>query len=440
MVALVDHEMSVIGDDVVDFALANQALDDADIDDAARLAPAAADLPDRGGREIEKRREPRDPLFHELTAVDEHQRVGSAGGDDGRGDDCLAEPGRRREHAGLVRQQCIGGGLLFRGQASEKRGFNRTAGIALVAHVQGDAQVFQQSCHRLAAAARQGDVVRQQLGAGDDARGTEGGAPHRLGAIEGRVLEGGEPDEPVDEARAAAPGARDVELVAQHRADALGQRTGHRGQAAGAATAARSRARRPRRRAAGAARRRGPAGRPRRRSARAAVALRTRRRMAGEKRPLVGPWGSKSVVEEDGVAALPSGPPCRGRAMRLPKPPGRQRCPGSGRSGRRSANPISGIALHGLGEQVGAEAAGEWRRARARRRRSRHARRCPSASARAPRARPSRGRRRDRRPRRAANVALSKSAARNRQVSSGQHGIDAEGVAAAQMLARPPRR
>ena len=130
MVALVNHEMPVIGDDVVHLPLAHQALDDGDIDDAARLAPAAADLPDRGCREIEKRREPRDPLFHELAAVDEHQRVGPAGRDDGRGDDRLAEPGRRGEHAGLVGQQSIGGGLLFRGQASEKSRFNRTAGIA----------------------------------------------------------------------------------------------------------------------------------------------------------------------------------------------------------------------------------------------------------------------------------------------------------------------
>ena len=100
MVALVDHEMFVIGDDVVDLALAHQALDDADIDDTARLAPAAAGLSDRRGGEIEKRREPRDPLFHELEAVDQHQRVGPAGGNDGRGDDRLAKrAGAENENA-----------------------------------------------------------------------------------------------------------------------------------------------------------------------------------------------------------------------------------------------------------------------------------------------------------------------------------------------------
>ena len=59
---------------------------------------------------------------------------------------------------------------------------------------------------------RQGDVVRQQFSAGNDTRNAEGGAPHRLRAVEGRVLKGRETDEPVDQARRQA-GARDVEPV-----------------------------------------------------------------------------------------------------------------------------------------------------------------------------------------------------------------------------------
>ena len=152
-----------------------------------------------------------------------------AGGDDGRGDDRLAEPGRRRENAGLVRQQRVGGGLLFRSQLAEKAGIHGSARIALIAQVHADAQFLQQSHHSLTAAARQGDVMGQQLGAGDDAGYPVRGTAHRLRAVEGRVLEGRETDEPVDQARRQAR-ARDVELVAQNRVDPLRQQSGNLGQ------------------------------------------------------------------------------------------------------------------------------------------------------------------------------------------------------------------
>ena len=104
MVALVDHEMPVVGDDVVHLALAHQALYDADIDDAAGLAPAAADPSDSRCGKIEERLEPCDPLFHELAAVNQHQRVGPAGGRDGRCYDRLAEGGGCRQDPGFVSQ------------------------------------------------------------------------------------------------------------------------------------------------------------------------------------------------------------------------------------------------------------------------------------------------------------------------------------------------
>jgi hypothetical protein len=41
MMTFIDDEMPVLGDEVVDFAIPNQALDHCDVDDAARLALAA---------------------------------------------------------------------------------------------------------------------------------------------------------------------------------------------------------------------------------------------------------------------------------------------------------------------------------------------------------------------------------------------------------------
>ena len=81
MVAFVDDQMAILANDIVDFALARQTLNDRNIDNAGRLAFAAADLTDGFGREIEKGGEPGDPLVEKLPAVDQNQRVGPAGGE-----------------------------------------------------------------------------------------------------------------------------------------------------------------------------------------------------------------------------------------------------------------------------------------------------------------------------------------------------------------------
>ena len=71
---------------------------------------------------------------------------------------------------------------------------------------------------------RQGYVVRQQLRAADDARDSEGGQAHPLGAVELGILKRGEAGKPIDEGR-GEPGAIDVYLIAKHHLDGLGQGT-----------------------------------------------------------------------------------------------------------------------------------------------------------------------------------------------------------------------
>ena len=105
MVALVDDEMAVVGDDVVYLVAAHEALDDGNVNDACGLAPAVADPPDSGGGQIEERSEPRHPLVHELAAVNEDEGVGFAGGQQRCRDDRLAERGSRRQHTGVMFDQ-----------------------------------------------------------------------------------------------------------------------------------------------------------------------------------------------------------------------------------------------------------------------------------------------------------------------------------------------
>ena len=77
-------------------------------------------------------------------------------------------------------EQGIGGRRLLPRQFSEEGCLDRTAHETLNPQVEPDAEVCPQVLHRRQAAARQRDVARKELGAGDDARRAERRAPHRL--------------------------------------------------------------------------------------------------------------------------------------------------------------------------------------------------------------------------------------------------------------------
>ena len=154
--------------------------------------------------------------------MNQDEGVGPAGGDQGSGNHRLAECGGRRQHSGIVPEQGIRGSILLPCQLAFEGGFDRTTAITLVAAPHDDAQRRKQRLHLVAASARQGYVVRQQLRAADDARDSEGGQAHPLGAVELGILKRGEAGKPIDEGR-GEPGAIDVYLIAKHHLDGLGQ-------------------------------------------------------------------------------------------------------------------------------------------------------------------------------------------------------------------------
>ena len=94
--------------------------------DATGTRPVAAEMADGGGVWIEKRPGPSDPLVHELSAVNQDEGVGSAGGQQRCRNDRLAERGRRRRHAGVMLAQRIGGRRLLRRQFHSRRRPSRT--------------------------------------------------------------------------------------------------------------------------------------------------------------------------------------------------------------------------------------------------------------------------------------------------------------------------
>jgi hypothetical protein len=69
VVAFIDDDMAVIGDQIRHDASPNQALHKGDIDDSSRLPLPAMDDPDAIRRDVQKRLEPCHPLFEELLRV-----------------------------------------------------------------------------------------------------------------------------------------------------------------------------------------------------------------------------------------------------------------------------------------------------------------------------------------------------------------------------------
>src|SRR5690606_38945803 len=81
-VTFVDDEVSVIGDSVVDFAFAHEALHERDVDVAFQVAATAAEAADGFFRNVQECGQSFHPLVHELTSVNEYEGVDAAFGDE----------------------------------------------------------------------------------------------------------------------------------------------------------------------------------------------------------------------------------------------------------------------------------------------------------------------------------------------------------------------
>ena len=99
VVALIGHNQPVPGGQLRDVVAAGQGLQGDDVDSAAELGPAAAELPCFHAEELA---DPRPPLIGQGLAVDQDERGNLAGGDDGAGYDGLPGSGRGDEHAEVM--------------------------------------------------------------------------------------------------------------------------------------------------------------------------------------------------------------------------------------------------------------------------------------------------------------------------------------------------
>lgn len=227
MVAFVHDEMAVVGHQIRHFPPPDQALDKRDVDDACRFAAPAANDADMLRVNCEEGFETFDPLGEQFSAVHEDQRVASSRRNQCRGDDRLAEGGGGGQHAEVVHRQRFIGFDLPAPQRTEKPcAFGkRSSRFPAILQVDVTAVVPDQVDHLVQTAARQADMTRMQLRAGNDPRLAEGRQAHGLGAIELRILESSQPNEPRHHGGGQA-GACDIGLIREHDLDSVRQRPG----------------------------------------------------------------------------------------------------------------------------------------------------------------------------------------------------------------------
>ena len=148
--------------------------------------------------------------------MNQDQGVYAAFGDEPRGDDRLTKRGRGGEHAGVVRQHGLCGGLLFVAQLAVKGHVKGLAVIAFVADERPNTETVQRLTNVLEASARQGHMLREIFGTCDDSWLVPGRQPHRLSLVELRILECRESEEMIAKTR-MQPFLGDVDLIAEHK-------------------------------------------------------------------------------------------------------------------------------------------------------------------------------------------------------------------------------
>jgi hypothetical protein len=99
VVALISHDQPVPGRQFPDVVAAGQGLQGDDVDGAAELGAAAAEL---AGPDSEELGDPGPPLVGQGLAVDQDESGDLVGGDDRAGHDGLPGSGRRDQHPEVV--------------------------------------------------------------------------------------------------------------------------------------------------------------------------------------------------------------------------------------------------------------------------------------------------------------------------------------------------
>lgn len=195
--AFVDNHVAVGFDDLVRFALPEERLHQGHVDLACGLGLAAPHGADLVLAHAKEGLQALLPLPEQVGAMDQHQRIDAALGDQRCRRDCFAERRRRAQDAGVMTKQYRDRLLLFQAQRAGKAHVQRLADEALVAQRTANVVGAQQFLDSIQTAAWQGDVLGEIICAADHAGLVPHGQARCLRPIELRVLKGGQANQSV---------------------------------------------------------------------------------------------------------------------------------------------------------------------------------------------------------------------------------------------------
>ena len=112
MMTFIHDEMTVASDLVRHLRLAHETLYQCNVYSTRGLTATATDRTHITSVHRQELLEALDPLFQQLLAMHQHERVDSPVGNQRGGDDGFAEGGRRRQNTTIVARQCIKCALL----------------------------------------------------------------------------------------------------------------------------------------------------------------------------------------------------------------------------------------------------------------------------------------------------------------------------------------
>src|ERR1700722_670734 len=137
--AFVYDDMPIVGDQIGDNTVMDQALHERDIDSPGRFLPPTVDDTDLVRGDVEKGLKARHPLVEKLTAMDKDQRAPAPCRDHAGGDNGLAERRGRREDSDFVPEKVCGRRVLFIRQVAQEPSLNWQARLTFIARLGGDA-------------------------------------------------------------------------------------------------------------------------------------------------------------------------------------------------------------------------------------------------------------------------------------------------------------
>ena len=147
--------------------------------------------------------------------MNQHERIDATLSDKPRGDDGLAKCGGGRQDTILVAKHGVCCGLLFVPKLTLKSHLQTTTVPAFITNDHANAKIGECLANVIQAATGQPDVMREVLGAGDDAGLVIRRQPHRLRFVELGILKCCQSKQPVSKSRIQAL-LGDVDLIAKN--------------------------------------------------------------------------------------------------------------------------------------------------------------------------------------------------------------------------------